>query len=43
MPGFVDVAWLSFVFLKIERRPNYGVDCNLTECFELTIVRYLNY
>ena len=39
----VGLAWLSFVFLELEPRPTYGVDFILTECFEFTIVTYLNY
>ena len=40
MPEVVGVACLSFIFLELERIPFFGVDFNLTECFEFTIVMY---
>ena len=43
VPDVVRVAWLSFIFRELEKGPIFGVDFNLTECFEFTIVTYLNY
>ena len=33
VPDVVGAAWLSFIFLELERRPIFGIDFNLTECF----------
>ena len=43
IPHVVGVAWLSFIFPELERRPIFGADFNLTECFEFNIGTYLNY
>ena len=33
VPGALGVAWLTFIFVELKRRPDFGVDFNLTECF----------
>ena len=38
VPVFVSVAWLSVIFPELEQKSKFGVDFNLTECFEFTIV-----
>lgn len=43
VPDVVAIAWLSFMFVELERRTNFIVDFILTECFEFTIETYLNY